>query len=365
MNSFNDLILPESVQRALVAMKYATPTEIQAKAIPAALSGHDVVGSAQTGTGKTAAFSIPLITSLISEKRKRALILAPTRELALQINEVLNAILKFTSNIQVAVLIGGASMGPQERALSKKPRIIVATPGRLCDHLRRKTVALNQTDVLVLDEADRMLDMGFAAQLNEIVRFLPKERQTLLFSATFPGDIQKLVSRYTRNPVRVSAGPVSKPVDAISQSVINTTGKGKNDALVDELNTCKGSILVFARTKRRTDKLARYLGECGYKVGRIHGDRSQKQRLDAIDGFKRGRFTILVATDIAARGIDIPHIANVINYDLPSTPEDYVHRIGRTGRAGAVGRAVSLLTAEDQSQWRSISKLITRTAVAK
>jgi hypothetical protein len=301
-----------------------------------------------------------MISRLLKNPHKTGLILVPTRELGSQILEVLTKLTLFSPEIRSILLIGGMSMKAQVKAAQTKPRIIVATPGRLVDHLKRGNVTLSSVEVLVLDEADRMLDMGFAPQLNEILRFLPKARQTLFFSATLPSNIEKLSARYLRDPVRVTVGAVSEPVKKIQQSVIQTLVAKKNDTLLDELNLRKGSILVFARTQSRTDRVARYLTEYGLKVTRIHGGRSQGQRNAAVAGFKDGKFRIMVATDIAARGIDIPHIAHVINYDLPQVPEDYIHRIGRTARAGAEGEAVSFITPEDRQQWREISKLLER-----
>jgi superfamily II DNA/RNA helicase len=358
MLTFKELNLPEPLERALAAMKYQTPTPIQAQAIPVALTQQDLIGCAQTGTGKTAAFCIPMISSLLSAPKKNALILVPTRELAVQIEEVLGNLTQYLPELKPALLIGGMGMKPQIKQLLRKPRVIVATPGRLVDHLRRGNTSLAASEILVLDEADRMLDMGFAPQLSAILRFLPKNRQTLLFSATLPPDIQKLAGQYLKNPTRVTVGAVSQPARKIQQTVVQTTPHGKNATLVDELSSRKGSVLIFARTKKRTDRLARFLSESGYQAGRIHGDRSQKQRTDAIDGFRDGHFRILVATDIAARGIDISHIAHVINYDLPMVPEDYIHRIGRTARAGAEGEALSLLTSEDRLLWKEIEKLL-------
>jgi superfamily II DNA/RNA helicase len=341
-------------------MNFEKPTPIQAQAIPIAFSQRDLIGCAQTGTGKTAAFCIPTITRLLKLPNKTALILVPTRELGTQIVEVLKKLTQYSPEIRSALLIGGMPMQSQVRAIQGKPRVIVATPGRLVDHLKRGTISLFTTEVLVLDEADRMLDMGFAPQLNEILRFLPKVRQTLFFSATLPADIEKLSSKYLRDPVRVTVGAISQPVQKIQQSIVETNTAKKNDSLMDELNLRKGSVLVFARTKARTDRVAKYLEQYGHPVTRLHGGRTQGQRNSAVSGFRSGRFRILVATDIAARGIDISHIAHVINYDLPQAPEDYVHRIGRTGRAGAEGQAVSLLTPEDKGQWREISRLLMR-----
>ncbi len=361
MHNFNELKLPLALEKALNSMNFEKPTEIQAKAIPVAFTNRDIIGCAQTGTGKTAAFCIPTITRLLSLPQKSALILVPTRELGTQIVETLKKLTRYCPELMSTLLIGGMPMQPQIRALQRKPRIIVATPGRLVDHLKRKTISISTIEVLVLDEADRMLDMGFAPQLNDILRALPKARQTLLFSATLPKDIEKLSSRFLNNPVRVTIGTVSQPAQRIQQSVIQTNAAKKNDTLMNELNLRKGSVLIFARTKLRTDRVARYLEEYGHAVTRLHGGRSQGQRNSAVSGFRDGRFRILVATDIAARGIDISHIAHVINYDLPQAPEDYIHRIGRTARAGAEGQAVSLITPEDRNQWRQISCLLTKT----
>ncbi len=361
MHHFNELQLHPKLQQAIQAMRFEKPTPIQASAIPAALTGRDLIGCAQTGTGKTVAFSIPVLTRLLNAPQKTALILVPTRELAAQVAEVIKKLTAFSPHLRSVLLIGGVSMQPQTRSLLNKPQVIIATPGRLIDHLNQKNLTLSLTDVLVLDEADRMLDMGFAPQLNQILRHLPNTRQTLCFSATLPPDMEKLAARFLKNPLRVTVGEVSQPVQAIEQSTVQTTAANKNDTLMDELNARKGSVIVFARTQHRTDRVARYLESYGHKVTRLHGGRTQGQRNTAIAGFKDGRFRIMVATDIAARGIDISHIAHVINYDLPQVPEDYVHRIGRTGRAGAKGEAVSLITQEDQSQWKEIVRLLRKT----
>lgn len=360
MHHFNELNLPKALGQAVQAMRFEKPTPIQEAAIPAALTGRDLIGCAQTGTGKTVAFSIPLLTRLLQAPHKTALILVPTRELAAQVAEVIRKLTAFSPELRSVLLIGGVSMQPQTQTLRRKPQIVIATPGRLIDHLNQKNLTLAQVDVLVLDEADRMLDMGFAPQLNQILRHLPQTRQTLCFSATLPPDMEKLAARFLKNPARVTIGGVSQPAQAIAQSIVQTTAAQKNDTLMDELNARKGSVLVFARTQHRTDRVARYLESYGHKVTRLHGGRTQGQRNTAVAGFRDGRFRVMVATDIAARGIDISHIAHVINYDLPQVPEDYVHRIGRTGRAGAKGEAVSLITQEDQAQWKEISRLLTK-----
>ncbi len=357
MSDFTKMNLPASIEQALEAMHFQTPTPIQAQAIPVALSNRDLIGCAQTGTGKTAAFSIPLIIHLLNAPRKSALILAPTRELAEQIINIVEKLTIATPGITSALLIGGASMQQQIRMLARKPRIIVATPGRLLDHLHRGTAMLWTSEILVLDEADRMLDMGFAPQLDEIRRYLPGSRQTMLFSATIPDNILGLAEKFLKDPVRINVGAVSQPVKEVKQSMVRTTGAAKNDVLMDELKERKGSVLIFTRTKRRTDRLARHLARFGHSVAHIHGDRSQSQRNHAIQGFRSGAYRILVATDIAARGLDIPHIAHVINYDIPHVPEDYVHRIGRTARAGAEGESLCLVIPEDLSQWRRISHM--------
>lgn len=358
MNNFLQLNIPESLKKSLSEMKFNKPTEIQAKSIPAILDGRDFIGCANTGTGKTAAFGIPMVTQL-NQNTKTALVLVPTRELAMQVNSVLKQLTKHTPELKVALLIGGNSVRQQLRDLSEAPRIIVATPGRLLDHLTsHKSVKVDTVSMLVLDEADRMLDMGFAPQLDRILGYLPKKRQTLLFSATFPFTIQALAGKFLKNPVKVVVGAISKPAAQVKQAVIETTQQKKNDILLDELNARSGSVIIFTRTQHRTDRLFQYLKEYGYEVNSLHGGRTQGQRNSAIAGFRSGDFRVLVATDIASRGIDISHVEHVINYDLPQTPEDYIHRIGRTGRAGAKGNALSFLIPEEKNQWKAISRLM-------
>jgi ATP-dependent RNA helicase DeaD len=359
---FQDFSLPEEIHKALVSMNFTDPTEIQQKAIPLAMDQRDIIAGAQTGTGKTAAFGIPILSKLIENPEAAALILAPTRELAAQILDVIRKLSSHTHHMTISMLIGGANMQGQVRSLKKNPRIIVATPGRLMDHLQQKNLDLKNIAILVLDEADRMLDMGFAPQLETILTHLPKKRQTLFFSATIPPNIESLARKYLTNPIRLVVGPINQKVEKIEQQVREVTNATKNDVLLDELNACEGSVLIFTRTKDRADRVADYLLSYGYSITRIHGDRTQGQRNQAIKSFREGKFRILVATDIVARGLDIPHIQHVINYDLPSSPEDYIHRIGRTARAGAAGRALVLLVPDDQYQWVRINKLYNQKA---
>lgn len=360
MKSFYELNLPVHINKALEAMRFEVPTPIQVQAIPSALTKRDLIGCAQTGTGKTAAFCIPLLVRLYNNRDKTGLILVPTRELARQIEVFWQDLTKFAPEARCATLIGGMSMQPQRRALSKKPLVVIATPGRLIDHLNRGSLSLSKAEILVLDEADRMLDMGFAPQLNQILRYLPKCRQTMLFSATWNKEVDQLAAKYLKEPVRITAGGISTPPKVIEQTTVVTTAKQKNETLLDQLNQRNGSVLIFARTQARTDRLAHYLASYGLDVNRIHGGRTQGQRNSALQRFRTGEVRILVATDIAARGIDVANIAHVINYDLPQVAEDYVHRIGRTARAGASGQATSLLTPDDQAQWREILNLLKR-----
>ncbi len=357
MNSFKEMNLPPKLQGALEVMAFHVPTPIQTKAIPEILAGKDLIGCAQTGTGKTAAFCVPLICHLLKNRGQSALILVPTGELAFQIIGVLKKMAEPFPELSAVLLIGGASMNVQIHALSRRPQLMVGTPGRVIDHLNRKTLSVNNTKFLVLDEADRMLDMGFAPQLREIFRYLPQSRQTLLFSATYPSDIENMTKKYLTNPVYVSVGVTSQPVEEVKQSAIQTTTRTKNESLLNALKDMSGSVLIFTRTKRRTDRLALFLREKRLPADRIHGGLSQAQRNNAIREFRSNKNRILVATDIAARGLDILHIEHVINYDLPLVPEDYVHRIGRTARAGAQGEALSLLVPEDYHVWKKISQL--------
>ena len=355
---FQDLDVPVILLDAIKSMNYETPTPIQAQAIAPALEGRDILGCAQTGTGKTAAFFIPMVAQLLKNPENTGLILAPTRELAAQIETVLRDLTVNCKSLNHAVLIGGMSMQPQMRALSKRPRIIIATPGRLIDHIDRRTVSLLKCSFLVLDEADRMLDMGFAPQLREILKTVPPKRQTLLFSATLAPEVRKLTQNYLRNPVEVMVGTTSKPAEKIKQSSVSVDAKQKADVLLDEINARKGSIIIFARTQHRADRLCRTLKTYNLDVGVIHGGKSQGQRNRALQAFRDEETRVLVATDVASRGLDIPHVAHVINYDLPQQPEDYVHRIGRTARAGESGEALSMITPEEKHLWKKITQLL-------
>jgi ATP-dependent RNA helicase RhlE len=345
--------------RDLTKAGFTHPTSIQAQAIPYAMAGRDVLGCAQTGTGKTAAFAIPMIERLAAmpKGQPHGLILVPTRELALQVQEVIDKLGR-TSRVSATSIVGGADMQAQVRGLRQRPDIIVATPGRLLDHMWNGTVNLALMKILVLDEADRMLDMGFAAQINQILDALPEERQTLLFSATMPGDLAQLARASVKNPVQVMVARPATTSKGVTQAVHHVSHDRKTDLLVSLLGQDKESVLVFTRTKHRADRLGRVLAQAGHNVAVIHGNRTLPQRRKALEGFRNGQFRILVATDIAARGIDVANIGHVVNYDLPNCPEDYVHRIGRTARMNATGRATSFVTAEDHGDLCAIEKLL-------
>ncbi len=357
--NFHALGLSEALLHDLADAGFASPTPIQEQAIPPALAGRDVIGCAQTGTGKTAAFVIPMIERLstLPKGQPKALILAPTRELALQTLTTIEKLGR-SRRISATVIVGGADMQAQVRGLRQRPDILVATPGRLLDHMWNGTIMLSSIKILVLDEADRMLDMGFAPQINQILDALPEERQTLLFSATLPTDLARLVQASVNNPIRIMVAPSATTADGVTQAVHHTSHADKSDLLLSLLGADKDTALVFTRTKHRADRLGRMLGHAGHRVAVLHGDRSLSQRRAALEGFKRGSFRVLVATDIAARGIDVANIGHVINFDLPNCPEDYVHRIGRTARMKTTGRATSFVTGEDQGQLRDIERLL-------
>jgi superfamily II DNA/RNA helicase len=357
-SGFESFHLAQPIMRALEQLKFRTPTPVQQETIPVVQAGRDVLSTAQTGTGKTAAFVLPVMNRKLKGDKKQTLILAPTRELAVQIQQVVLELSQFAKQVKSGVIIGGSGYTHQARLLRSKPTFVIGTPGRLIDQIRLGNLNLEHFGTLVLDEADRLLDMGFEPQIEEIVASLPSDRQTLLFSATLPKEIESLARRYMKDPARVSVGSVSQPVDRIKQHVVPTTEREKPDTLIREIDKVAGSIIVFVKTKQRTESVAKNLANAGHDVARIHGDRSQSQRNEAIRGFRNGQYRILVATDIAARGIDIPHIRHVVNYDLPMALEDYIHRIGRTARAGAEGDAMAFVTPEERFKWARIHKHI-------
>lgn len=358
MKTFNELDLPKVLLERLKALKFMQPTPIQAQAIPVALKGQDVLGSAQTGTGKTLAFGIPLLAHLIAHQDRMALVITPTRELAQQVLTQLNQILDGAQRIKTACLIGGESMGKQFSQLRQNPRVLVGTPGRINDHIQRGSLKLKTTDFLVLDETDRMLDMGFTIQIEQILKHLPKKRQTLLFSATIMRNIEQIAQKYLFKPARIAVNQTLAPEKNIKQVQLKLQDSDKYDRLVSTLTECKGATIVFVKTKHATAKMAKKLKHLGHRADAIHGDLRQNKRDRVIAAFREEKYDVLVATDVAARGLDIPHVAHVINYDLPQCPEDYIHRIGRTGRAGATGEAVNFLTPQDQNKWRAIERLL-------
>ena len=355
-NSFYELGLAPKLLEILDRLKFTIPTAIQLKTIPIALQGEDIVGIAQTGTGKTLAFGIPLIQRL-AQNPGQALILAPTRELALQIKESV-AVLADPYKIKMAVLMGGSPIHREQKNLAAKPRIIISTPGRLIDHLKRRNVSFTSTNILVIDEADRMFDMGFAPQIKEILGYVNKNRQTMLFSATMLKEVLTMVSVYMKRPVHIEVAPAGTMADRVTQELFVIKKEMKGKLLEKLLQQYKGTALIFTRTKFAAKRLASEINSLGHRVAQIHSDRSLFQRREALDGFKRGKYRILVATDIASRGIDVYSIQIVINYDLPQNAEDYVHRIGRTGRAGQEGHAISFATPDQKSEIRSIEAVL-------
>ncbi len=354
---FYGLGIAPKLLSALDSLGFKTPTPIQHKSIPVAAEGNDMVGIAQTGTGKTIAFSIPMIQRLAATGTGKGLVLVPTRELALQVAEVVR---KFAPllGMQAAVVIGGESMNRQTQQLRARPRIVIATPGRLIDHLGQRTVDLSDVRVLVLDEADRMFDMGFAPQIEKIVAAVPRERQTMLFSATMPDGIMKLAGRHMKLPIRIEVARPGTAADKVDQELFVVSQNDKNALLGKLLDKYWGSVLLFVRTKHRAKKIARAIREMPHSAAEIHSNRSLAQRKDALEGFKSGKYRVLVATDIAARGIDVTGIELVINYDLPDEDANYVHRIGRTGRAGQPGRAITFAAPDQGADVRAIEKLI-------
>lgn len=361
-NSFYGLGIAPGLLEVLDKLKFKVPTPIQYKAIPIAIEGKDVMGIAQTGTGKTLAFGVPMVQRL-AQKQGRGLVVVPTRELALQVNEAVSRLTPIFK-MRTTVLIGGESMYLQTQSLRNNPRIIVATPGRLIDHVNQRHIRLDDVSILVLDEADRMFDMGFAPQIERILKLIPNDRQTMLFSATMPPTIVKVASTCMRLPIRIEIAPTGTAAELVSQEMFIVSNDLKGKLLGELLKQYTGSVLMFVRTKIGAQRVTRLLRAMGYMAGEIHSDRTQAQRREALSGFKLGKYRILVATDIAARGIDVKGIELVINYDLPDDVENYVHRIGRTGRAGQEGHAISFATPEQGRDVRNIEKMI-RTTIPK
>jgi ATP-dependent RNA helicase RhlE len=357
--TFEDLGLAEPLLLAIRDAGYTTPTPIQRAAIPVALKGRDLIGLAQTGTGKTAGFTLPLVQRMLGgPRRTRALILTPTRELCLQVEESFRKYSKYAP-VDVIPVFGGVGYEPQEKALRQGVDAVVATPGRLLDHLEKRNVDFTYLEMLVLDEADRMLDMGFAPQLNKIVDQIPKYRQTLLFSATMPPEVEALARKYLRKPVVIQVGRRSQTASAVTHAVYPVPRHLKNSLLTKLLtDTLHESVLVFTRTKSGADRVVRDLEKAGINAGAMHADKSQQQRIKALEDFRSGKLKVLVATDIAQRGLDISGITHVINYDVPQQPEDYVHRIGRTGRAAATGDAYTFMSPDEIAMVRIIERTI-------
>ncbi|MDO8496216.1 MAG: DEAD/DEAH box helicase [bacterium] len=355
-SGFNGLGIAPEFLKILEHHKFTIPTPIQRQAIGPAMEGKDIVGIAQTGTGKTLAFGLPLLQRLRGSEGI-GLIVLPTRELAIQAEEMLQKI-GGSLGLATAVLIGGENMRMQIMALRRRPNIIIATPGRLLDHIETKNLKLDLVRIVVLDEADRMLDIGFAPQIRKIFDLIPAKRQTMLFSATMPPEIVHLASTYMASPVRVEVAPAGTAAELVDQEIFLVRKDLKFNLLEELLNECKGTVLIFSRTKHGARKICDAIRSVGHKVAEIHSNRSLGQRKEALTGFKSGRYRILVATDIAARGIDVQGIELVINYDLPDNSHDYVHRIGRTGRAGIMGRAVSFATPDQQRDVRDIERII-------
>jgi ATP-dependent RNA helicase RhlE len=360
MKTFSEFPVSAVLQANLAQNSFVTPTPVQSEAIPPALDGRDVVATAQTGTGKTLAFLLPLLESLLKqpiETGVSAVILSPTRELAIQIHETFVKLAKHTG-IRDAVVVGGMSEHPQLDSIRRGARVLIATPGRLSDFIERRLVKLSGARILVLDEADRMLDMGFLPTIKKIMALLPTERQTMFFSATIESSVAHLINNHVKNPVRITVGSATKPAEHVDLHVYEVEQDRKVGLLQTMLKDEKGSFLVFARTKHGAERLAKKLATGGVKSTSIHGNRTQSQRNRALKGFQQGEFRVLVATDVAARGIHVEGIAHVVNFDLPQVPEDFIHRVGRTGRAGARGTATTFGTKSERGDIKKIERAL-------
>src|SRR6202012_1327498 len=359
MNQFSDFNISPALKTRLAAVNFVTPTPVQEKAIPPALEGKDVLATAQTGTGKTLSFLIPIIERLQQSQNKtsKALILLPTRELAMQVEQAFRKVAG-GSNLHVALVVGGMNEGPQLQSIRKGARLIVATPGRLEDYLKRRLVKLDTVEMLVLDEVDRMLDMGFKPAIRRIADATPTKRQTLCYSATLDAQIKEIVRDYQNNPVRIEIGSVLKPSENVELQTFEVDQEKKNELLEHLLQEEKGSFLVFVRTKHGADRVAKRLGRSGWSATQIHGDRSQSQRNAALRSFSEGRHRVLVATDVAARGIHVADVAHVVNYDMPREAEDFVYRIGRTGRASSKGIASTFAAPDEKHLLRKMEKTL-------
>lgn len=357
METFEQLGISEFVIPSLKKMNFLKPTDIQKETIPFAINGRDVLASAQTGTGKTGAFAIPLVSSMIDSHRS-GLILTPTRELAAQVMKIIRDLIGANLKIKTALLIGGESMNLQFKQLQNNPRIIVGTPGRINDHLKRGTLKISKTDLLVIDETDRMLDMGFSVQIDEIIRYMPKQKQTLMFSATLDKKIINLANKYLINPERICLDSNLSTKPDIDQKILRISEDCKYDELKKQIDNVSGSVIVFVNTQHGADRLAKKITADGYATNAIHGGLRQDKRNMVIKNFREKKCRVMIATDVAARGLDIPHIEHVVNYDLPRCLDDYTHRIGRTGRAGSSGSSVCFITRQEDKKSYSIRKAI-------
>lgn len=356
-NLFDALGLKKAVIKAIRNIGYIAPTLVQAELIPAALNGEDALASAQTGSGKTSAYTIPILDYLLGHDEKTALIVAPTRELAQQIQTVFKQLAAGT-DINTALITGGKNMQGQLRKLKTEPRVIIGTPGRLNDHLKRKSLKLNNTAIVVWDETDRMMDLGFLEQIEEIISFLPEQKQSLMLSATFPPKVLKLAGKYLNNPRQIIIGQLNNPSENVEQKNIRIEGNDKLKVLTQTLKDIKGQALVFVKTQRAAAEITRYLKKNLFDAGALHGGLKQKDRDAAVKGFREQGFKILIATDVAARGLDIPSISTVINYEFPQNPEEYIHRLGRTGRYDKTGICINLIARADRPQWKIIREFL-------